>query len=91
MSVRLGFDEEKSTNTFQESLQNSFTDKHTKTKLSLASLCISKYDRNDGMLTESAENSFSSTDPSLDRQRRLQQLSKPMDRNIWKVENLSNK
>lgn len=82
-SVRLGFEEEKSTNTSQERFQDFYTDKHTKTKMSLASLSISKYDRNDGM--ESAENSFSSTDPLLDRQKRLQQLSKPMDRNTWKV------
>ena len=82
--MRLGFDEEKSTSSiFQENYQNPLTDKHTKTKLSLATLSTSKYDRNDGM--ESAENSFSFTDPSLEKQKRLQQLSKPMERNCWKV------
>ena len=77
--MQLGFDEEKSTIPSQERIQ-ALSDKQSKNKLSLATLSTSKYDLKDGI--ESANITFSSSDPS---QERLQQLARPMDRHCWKV------
>ncbi len=79
ISMQLGFDEEKSTIPSQERIQ-ALSDKQSKNKLSLATLSTSKYDLKDGI--ESANITFSSSDPS---QERLQQLARPMDRHCWKV------
>lgn len=75
-SMRLGFEEEKSSNSFEDRTSSVNTSSH---KLDLASLSTSKYDRKkDASYSEANLSPWS---------QRMQNLSKPIERNCWKVRN----